>query len=80
MGPRNPVGFNEECPRVGVEGMGLKKLPYELGRIRCAGKAYFPLPPPYQPWLRSFQEQGLDNRIAVRTLSVFRVRPGGALR
>ena len=38
MGPRNPVGFNEECPRARGAGMGFEKLPCELGRIRCIGK------------------------------------------
>ena len=72
--------------------MGFEKLPCELGRIRCVGKGKglkkwrfdfsvaAAVPTVLQAAVRAaVKDQSLDNRVAVRTSSVFRARPGRAL-
>ena len=59
--------------------MDFEKLPCELGRIRCLGKGICRVVAAVPPvLLQTLKEQGLDNRVAVRTSSVFRVCPGCA--
>ena len=65
--------------------MGFEKLPYEPGRIRRIGKGKLRIAVAVPSVLQALavragvKKESLDNRVAFRTSSVFRVRPGRAL-